>query len=264
MIPQPIEDALQSCIALASQRRLVLRPEADNILALSVDVEADRIRSLIADVVADARKAVDVLHRNGFVRCDIPACNCDSWHHVGGYAARFREIDEVIGDHNGKTLLDAVKQVVAERDAARAELAATEKIVEHCVKLTEELGRPFGHDLSAWMRGVVAELDAVKEQRDDLLAAAKDVARINNPFAQGGLAAELRLRQAIAAAKQPKPARVPAIHWSDAMHPEFSMCGVVFQPHIKRSLRRRDVTCGDCLSVDEMARQATEQPNPGS
>lgn len=30
-----------------------------------------------ADTIADL---IDVLRRNGFVECDIPACNCGSWH----------------------------------------------------------------------------------------------------------------------------------------------------------------------------------------
>ena len=30
--------------------------------------------------VTEIDKLVDVLERNGFHRCDIPACNCGSWH----------------------------------------------------------------------------------------------------------------------------------------------------------------------------------------
>jgi hypothetical protein len=56
------------------------------------------------------------LLRNHFRPCDIPACNCGSWHHDGtGYAARFREIDEATEDFwmNGETLLDRIKRIAA-------------------------------------------------------------------------------------------------------------------------------------------------------
>lgn len=61
-----------------------------------------------------------VLERNGFRRCDIAACNCGSWHHVGGFKARFDEIKEVVEEAgystNGRTLLNAVKAMA--EDAA--------------------------------------------------------------------------------------------------------------------------------------------------
>lgn len=58
-----------------------------------------------------------VLTHSGFRRCDIPACNCGSWHQVGGFKLRFDEIKEVVEDAgfstNGRTLLDAVKHMAA-------------------------------------------------------------------------------------------------------------------------------------------------------
>lgn len=60
-------------------------------------------------------KAEWVLNNSGFRRCDIPACNCDSWHQVGGYAERFREIREAVEEAgystNGRLLLDVVKEI---------------------------------------------------------------------------------------------------------------------------------------------------------
>ena len=54
-----------------------------------------------------------VLENSGFRRCDIPACNCNSWHQVGGFKSRFDEIKEVVEEAgystNGRTLLNAVK-----------------------------------------------------------------------------------------------------------------------------------------------------------
>jgi len=66
-------------------------------------------------------KAEWVLANSGFIRCDIAACNCGSWHQVGGYRARFDEIKEVVEaagySTNGRTLLDAVKAMAADKDA---------------------------------------------------------------------------------------------------------------------------------------------------
>lgn len=76
------------------------------------------LHALFAELAAERDHLCDVLLRHGFRRCDIPACNCDSWHHVDGLAAWFREIDEAVSDHAGKTLLRAVQEIVAERDEA--------------------------------------------------------------------------------------------------------------------------------------------------
>lgn len=59
------------------------------------------------------------LERHGYRRCDIPACNCGSWH--GGYAnERLAEIrqefeEDVFTETNGKTLLDIVIEVLHDR-----------------------------------------------------------------------------------------------------------------------------------------------------
>lgn len=70
----------------------------------------------------DHEKAKDVLRSAGFVRCDIPACNCGSWHQVGGFKARVLEIQEVVEEAgfstNGRTLLDAVKDMANCADAS--------------------------------------------------------------------------------------------------------------------------------------------------
>jgi hypothetical protein len=64
-------------------------------------------------------EAERVLSASGFRRCDIPACNCGSWHQVGGFKARFDEIKEVVEaagfSTNGRTLLDAVKEMAGVR-----------------------------------------------------------------------------------------------------------------------------------------------------
>lgn len=69
----------------------------------------------------EARELRSVLLRHNFAPCDTAACNCNGWHERStgnGFYARFREIEEAVGEHDGQTLLDAVKQIVAERKAA--------------------------------------------------------------------------------------------------------------------------------------------------
>lgn len=60
-----------------------------------------------------------ILANSGFVRCDLMACNCGSWHQTGGFKARFDEIKEVVEAAgyltNGRTLLAAVKAMVWNR-----------------------------------------------------------------------------------------------------------------------------------------------------
>lgn len=102
----------------------MIPPERLRELAAGATLYGHERNAMAAEMLAareTERELVDVLRRNGFRKCDVPACNCDSWHQVDGYAARFREIDDAVGDHNGKTLLQAVQEVVAQRDVARAE-----------------------------------------------------------------------------------------------------------------------------------------------
>ena len=69
------------------------------------------------DKVAALRDALEraesFIAREGYRRCDVPACNCGSWHPSEGWYARFREIDEAVGDHSGRTLLAEVKRLAA-------------------------------------------------------------------------------------------------------------------------------------------------------
>lgn len=101
----------------------LLDEAADEIERLKAEneklVHACRIGAKHMDRVEELEARVEALegelYRNGFVRCDIPACNCGSWHHTGGFAARFREIDEATDDfwRNGETLLDRIKRIAA-------------------------------------------------------------------------------------------------------------------------------------------------------
>jgi len=70
----------------------------------------------------------NVLLRNGFVPCDIPACNCGSWHHRYGLPERMQEIKDALAEAghelsnaNGNLTLNALKELVAELDALKAD-----------------------------------------------------------------------------------------------------------------------------------------------
>lgn len=69
------------------------------------------------------RAAEDFISARGYRRCDIPACNCNSWH--GGNAEdRLQEIRECLAENdvsmNGKTFVDAINEAFA---ALRAQMA---------------------------------------------------------------------------------------------------------------------------------------------
>jgi hypothetical protein len=81
----------------------------------ALDLEAIGSLDAAQAEIARLEEAERVLEHNGFRRCDIAACNCNSWHFVGGFKARFDEIKQVVEDAgystNGRTLLDAVKHM---------------------------------------------------------------------------------------------------------------------------------------------------------
>lgn len=138
----------------------------------------------------------DVLLRGGFVPCDIPACNCGSWHHRYGLPERMQEIkDELaeagheLSNANGNLTLNALKALVAERDELRRQLAEAELDAEryrwlagHCRTSIEHWGGrwsiivdgpvPKAHDSeNAFDAAIDAAMgsnmtDALKEPRD--------------------------------------------------------------------------------------------------
>ena len=70
-----------------------------------------------------ADKLRDVLIRAGFVQCNIPECNCGSWHHRYGLPERMEEIENALAEagyplsnENGHLVLNALKELIAERD----------------------------------------------------------------------------------------------------------------------------------------------------
>lgn len=74
----------------------------------------------------------DFLRREGYVRCDSPACNCGSYHGRFGLHERWRDIKDALAEAghpltnaNGNTPLRALRELIAERDALRAAVPAS-------------------------------------------------------------------------------------------------------------------------------------------
>jgi len=78
----------------------------------------------------------DVLRRNGFVRCDIPACNCHSWHPRYGLPERMREIREVLAEagvlnnETGNLPLRAIELLIAQLAALQQASEGRERDAE--------------------------------------------------------------------------------------------------------------------------------------
>jgi hypothetical protein len=99
----------------------------------------DRLRSEVAGEVqaGPLSDAEDVLRRNGFVRCDLMACNCGSWHARYGLPERMAEIKEALSDaghplRNGNSNLvsKALAALIAERDELLATLIEATSILD--------------------------------------------------------------------------------------------------------------------------------------
>ena len=88
----------------------------------------------ISTLTAERDELRDLLLRAGFVQCDIPACNCGSWHHRYGLPERMQEIKDALAEAghelsnaNGNLPINALKALVAERDDLRRQLAEAEQ-----------------------------------------------------------------------------------------------------------------------------------------
>lgn len=79
------------------------------------DAEIAALRAQLERAQGESGAFRDLLEQHGFRRCGMAACACGSWHHVEGFAARFREIEEATDDYwiNGETLLARVERIVA-------------------------------------------------------------------------------------------------------------------------------------------------------
>lgn len=132
--------------------------------------EQEKVEALersCGELRADAEDLRDVLLRNGFRKCDVPACNCGSWHQVDGWPARFYEIEEAMGGHTGEVLLGrvvAMRDRLAEAVALLAESMAASDFATKSLALHDERADYESHyegdkdDLSTrWQRVLQAE-----------------------------------------------------------------------------------------------------------
>ena len=105
--------------------------------------------TLISDLVEERALAIElqgVLLRNGFTPCDIPACNCGSWHHRYGLPQRLAEIKDSLADaghplenKNGNLHINALNELVSDRDALKARVAELEQWREGAINFYPKL-----------------------------------------------------------------------------------------------------------------------------
>jgi len=90
----------------------------------------DKTKNRIAQLRAENAELRAFITHQGFQRCDVPTCNCGSYH--GGHAfARFHEIGEALVEagarSNGSTVLTDVKRVLTENVELVAALTKSEQ-----------------------------------------------------------------------------------------------------------------------------------------
>lgn len=104
-------------------RALINGEFSGGVDAIAVALQCGRLLDALDAAEADSAELRDTLRRHGFQPCDITACNCNGWHQTGGFYARFNEIDEAVGEHDGERA-----DALAQRDRAEAELDAERKM----------------------------------------------------------------------------------------------------------------------------------------
>src|ERR1700744_2874735 len=108
------EQPTDICSDMANWIPLVRRADAESAIRT--------LEERVASLEAERSELTDVLNRGGFVRCDIAACNCGSWHARFGWRERFREFTDALEEHGanldaGKTALTLLKELLGEPDA---------------------------------------------------------------------------------------------------------------------------------------------------
>jgi hypothetical protein len=133
---------------LAEQAMAVIA--ADNIRA---ELTAANERATQAE--ARVKELEDVLIRKGFVRCDIAACNCGSWHHRYGLPERFAEIKEVLrnadvlNNETGNLPINAIRKLVEQRTQAEALAEVRGKALEAASDVISKLQPQLDMDAPA-------------------------------------------------------------------------------------------------------------------
>ena len=88
---------------------------------------AQETQSQLTAANARVERLEDRLLRSGFVRCDLPACNCGSWHQRYGLPERMAEIRATLTDaghppcnDNGNLISNALNELIQENDELRS------------------------------------------------------------------------------------------------------------------------------------------------
>lgn len=121
--------------------------------------------------VQEAMRALDFIERRGYRRCDIPACNCGSWH--GGNAEeRLREFHEELVnadvETNGKTLIGALREVLSERASLMTETERLRSVLQRWAAWSA------GHEDDLLPGKYRSELTDLQRDTDSLLTPPRD------------------------------------------------------------------------------------------
>ena len=117
---------------------------------------------------AEIERLRDVLIHKGFVECDIPACNCGSWHHRYGLPERWAEIKEVLIDADvlnndtGNMPLNAIKKLIAQLAERDEEIARLHEDAER-YRLTPAVVACLKRGLNCWPEQNNAEGAEIRE-----------------------------------------------------------------------------------------------------
>lgn len=135
----------------------LIGPKVKRYLLAVAPANARALVERTASLRAENERLRDVLHLNGFVRCDIAACNCGSWHARFGLRERFDEIKEDLADaghpltnDNGNMPRNALRELIAERDAQARRIAELEARDAETVALITECRAAFAEELAAY------------------------------------------------------------------------------------------------------------------
>ena len=109
--------------------------------------EIERLRASEWEYKERAENAESFIGHRGYRRCDIPACNCGSWH-GGDMEQRFDELHDAIGE-NGKTLLKAAQDLKASEEQAVADADVMYRKLHEPGPRTVGAFREFMRDLNA-------------------------------------------------------------------------------------------------------------------
>lgn len=115
-------------------RSAVVLVEAAEALDAGMAREQATGEAEVARLTEEHRDLRDILLFHGFVPCDIPACNCGRWHPRYGLSERWDELKDALAEsrhplcnENGNNMMNALKELITERDALAAKLAEAEK-----------------------------------------------------------------------------------------------------------------------------------------